>query len=380
MREYKPPRVYLHHGLTGARTHEIVDPAFVQFEHNETEPASASLGVARNSGYLDIDVLAPGGAPAFVWIDARDLGDDRNGDAFGIPEVWGGHVKAPQGQISAGSWTIQATGRSATMGRDFTVRPAQEVRLPASQLAALLTTTFPSMRVRMGGQRFEGRGVPISPGGQTVWSLLESLAKDRGERFTLEADPDEVGWWLNWRSALDVRERRDVELTYTDAFSNCVPDVSYDLDVPAAAIVGASWSLLKGAGLESFALKAPAGRFLGRQTALTAVLSSPLAQALSGAATASLRPDLTSREAMERAMVSELRAALAPKMPARVSITDVTAALYSLRPGDVVPTRWDDEPTGVYRRGMALVLQRTVQVAPTLKLDLAVDLWSTEVV
>lgn len=351
-------------GIGASPIGEITGFTEVEIAFDEFGPAEATVNLPRASGHLAAGQLFPGGIGAYYEIDAREMG---------VPEVWLGRVVTPQAGSQRATCTLRCEGPKAWLDQE-TVGGYWRVAGAAADIMRAAIQSHPTpLRIKVG--RFaRGTAAEVQAGGQTVWGLAEGLAKDRGESFGLSAIPGSVVLIMDWYTAPD-RRVLDIELREG---VNCEWDLAYNLNPPFADLIALGDSFGQSRGITKAAtVQAPSVPALGRRGALAAVLAAPITAVVRGVAggVMAVRPDLLNRAALEAAALATLRRNLTPTLAATVEITD--RSLWGIKPGDVVPTRWPSEPTGVWASAYALVRTTSYQLAPTPAMRLSVELWAT---
>ena len=358
------PLIRSYDGIAAAPIGEIVGFTEVEIAFDEFGPAEATVNLPRGSGHLTAGQLFPGGVGAYYEIDAREMG---------VPDVWLGRVVTPQAGSQRPTCTLRCEGPRAWLDQE-TVGGYWRVAGAAADIMRAAIESHPApLRITL-GRLARGSAAEIQAGGQTVWGLAEGLAKDRGESYCLVAIPGRVALVMEWYTAPD-RRILDIELREG---VNCEWDLAYNLNPSFADLISLGDSFGQSRGVSSSAtVLSPSTPALGRRGALTAVLAAPITAAVRGGAggVMAIRPDLLNRAALEAAALAVLRANLTPVLAATVEITN--RALWGIKPGDVVPTRWPSEPTGVWASAYALVRTTSYQLAPTPAMQASVELWAT---
>lgn len=358
------PLIRSYDGIGASPIGEIAGFTEVEIAFDEFGPAEATVNLPRTSGHLAAGQLFPGGIGAFYEIDALGMG---------VPYVWLGRAVTPQAGSQRATCTLRCEGPKAWLDQE-TVGGYWRVSGAAADIMRAAIQSHPTpLRIKVG--RFaRGTAAEVQAGGQTVWGLAEGLAKDRGESFGLSAIPGSVVLIMDWYTAPD-RRVLDIELREG---VNCEWDLAYNLNPPFADLIALGDSFGQSRGVTKAAtVQAPSVPALGRRGALAAVLAAPITAVVRGVAAGvmAVRPDLLNRAALEAAALATLRRNLTPTLAATVEITD--RSLWGIKPGDVVPTRWPSEPTGVWASAYALVRTTSYQLAPTPAMRLSVELWAT---
>ena len=358
------PLVRSYDGIAASAIGEIAGFTEVEIAFDEFGPAEATVNLPRSSGHLAAGQLFPGGIGAYYEIDAREMG---------VPDVWLGRVVTPQAGSQRATCTLRCEGPRAWLDQE-TVGGFWRVSGSAADIMGAAIKSHPTpLRVTV-GRLARGPAAEIQAGGQTVWGLAETLAKDRGESFGLTATPGRVALVLDWYT---VPDRRALDIDLREGV-NCEWELAYNLNPPFADLITLGDSFGQSRGITKAAsVQAPSVPALGRRAALAAVLAAPITATVRGVASGvmAVRPDLLNRAALEAAALATLRSSLTPILAATVEITD--RSLWGIRPGDVVPTRWPSEPTGVWASAYALVRTTSYQLAPTPAMRASVELWAT---
>lgn len=358
------PIVRAYDGISAAPLGEITGLGEVEIAFDLTGPAEATVNLPRNSSHLAAAQLFPGGRGVYYEIDARGMG---------VPEVWLGRVLNPQASSRRPTCTLRCGGPDSWLDQE-TVGGYRRITGAAADIMRAVLESHPTpLRVRS-GRLDRGAAAEIQAGGQTVWGLAKSLADDRGESFCLTAVPGQVTFVMDWHTAPD---RRSLDIELREGI-NCEWDLAYDLNPPLADLIALGDSYGQSRGVTTSATApAPSIPFLGRRAAASAVLAAPISAVVRGvtAGVMVIRPDLLNRAALEAAAEAVLRRHLTPVLAATVEITD--RGLWGIKPGDVVPTRWPSEPTGIWSSAYGLVRTTSYQLAPSPAMRLSIDLWAT---
>jgi hypothetical protein len=324
-------------------------------------PSAASISLPANSRYLLSPRMAPGGAGAFWEIDARGMS---------VP-TWTGRVP-PVAQWSPTS--PDTTVQLRTFADELGSEPVPAM-MPTAGVAAWIASGILDARTAgipvSTGYLSSGRGVTHELRAETTRAMLDGLARDRGEAWSMSCLPGRVAGLVNWYTTPDRRDLTDRVVLIEGV--NCEPDTASVAESSAAELVGTASSLLAGTGAVSGGVFAPGGSVVGLRGAFEAEILSMLAFEIGGNAPAVLRPDIPNRAALYACLEATLRRRLPRRAMATCEITDRN--LWRIRPGDLVLTRWPTEPSGEFRRAIALVTSTAYSLTAPLGMTASLELW-----
>jgi len=327
-------------------------------------PDAASVTMPSTSANLAASRIMPHGEGAIYEVDATDLG---------VP-VWVGRIRSgPQWSPTSGDCTVQLSGAR----EDLASEPVQAQRVTSATAAEVLRLVYGARTAGWPlalGYLSDGVGAPVDLSGSTLGELLDGLAAERGEAWSLTHRPRSCEGVIGWHTAPDLGDvSQDVVLVQG---RNCEPDVAMNVARTPDELVGVARSFLAGTGAVAAKVAAPAGAVLGRRAALEAEVLSTLAVGLGdGTGDPLLSPSTPTRASLVAELTAKLHAALAPVVVASAEITD-SSLWPNLRPGWVVACRFPDEPTGLFARALARVRTCTWSVLPPRGMTVSLELWA----
>lgn len=320
---------------------------------------AGSVSVPRGSAWLSSGRLLPGGGGVSLRIDATE---------DGAPSVALGEVESIQAASGdRGDVSVRVGGPAGWLSELTVGAMAEREATGATILSDILRSHPGDHRLRL-GRAAAGRAAVMRLDGQSIWDVLTGLEKDRGELFRLEPLEDALGWWVhlgdgledatdrifleggvNCRWSLDIAvKRRAEDLTL----------VGYSMGHPSDQVLGMTVPRPVVNALAPFAPEVAAGL---------------VARQLAGQGPVIIRPDLVSPQAVELALKAAAARLPAPAL-AELEVTD--DSLWSVvRPQQLISVAIDDEPTGLFGRGIGRVLATSYKLGLDRGMKAAVELW-----
>lgn len=342
--------------------------ASITFNKNGSETANISVVTRMPDGEanpcLRFGRSAPGNRGALVQIDPR---------AIGYPEVWMGMLNdIPEGNNVPVSG-VSAQGPHAWLATE-SVAGAGEITASTGRIVrALFESTTAPLWVRVGSAH-GGPRVSVDMTGGMVWDVLAELEAETLGCARLTAVPGQPLLILDWVDQLAAKFHESGRLVL-------VEDVNCNWSATANLVPGPDQLLLTGRRLNdhtesnSAVARAPAGNVLGRYAALSAAVTVQSAAGYSGAGGAAMRPDIGGLPQLKSQVAASVRSGLTPVLMCNVEVTD--PSLWPLCvAGTLCETRFPSSATGVWAKAVAEIQQVSIDVLPTQKLTMAIELWA----
>lgn len=357
---------------TGAPVDEWINPVACDFTFGEHGPeqATVTLPARTDTGALNPALshrrIMPGNRGVLVEIDARGLG---------IEDVWLGRSKRwPRGSQKP-TVEVGCEGPHSWLSRETAPARVAFDGAAGRVFTDLLASHPNNLRLTL-GEVDDGPPVRLTLSGASLWDAISDLEGMTLGRAHFTALPGLARLVARWRDQLALRDDGRGMVVLEEGF-NCEWEADGDLDAPFETMLVAGRSFGDATVDGAFVARAPSGPVLGRQAALSAVVTSPVASALAGQGGAQIRPDLGALPSLYSQTDAALRDQLAPPQVASVQITDLTPAfLRQLRVGRLVETRFGSDPSGLFTRSVAVIQQMSIGGAPDLSVQLGVELWA----